>query len=168
MYLGNKGEFFCTWKNFAFFRLCCCAVVRDMWSFFVTIVPTLILRFFLSDCTSLNKANPVPSVIHTCVPLLLATTYRQVNHVKNAPPSSLPLNSQVRSLAMNSQSTMAKNASPSQVTDCLESHLRDSSFISAAASADADALIIAPEDVSADVLTSPVSAQFCIIFNFMV
>jgi hypothetical protein len=69
---------------------------------------------------------------------------------------------------MNSQSTMAKNASPSQVTDRFESHLRDSSFISAAASADADALIIAPEDVSADVLTSPVSAQFCIIFIFMV
>ena len=63
---------------------------------------------------------------------------------------------------------MAKNASPSQVTDCLESHLRDSSFISAAASADADALIIAPEDVSADVLTLPVSAQFCIIFVFIV
>ncbi len=69
---------------------------------------------------------------------------------------------------MNSQSTMAKNASPSQVTDRLESHLRDSSFISAAALADADALIIAPEDVSADVLTPLVSAQFCIIFNFMV
>ena len=63
---------------------------------------------------------------------------------------------------------MAKNASPSQVTDCLESHLRHSSLISAAASADADALIIAPDDVLADVITLPVSAQFCIIFVFIV
>ena len=65
-------------------------------------------------------------------------------------------------------STMAKNAPPSEVTDGLESHLRHSSLISAAASADADALIIAPDDVSADVITLPVSAQFCIIFIFTV
>ncbi len=56
---------------------------------------------------------------------------------------------------------MAKNASPSEVTDCLESHLRHSSLISAAASADADALIIAPAAapaaVLADLITSPVS-----------
>ncbi len=58
---------------------------------------------------------------------------------------------------------MAKNASPSEVTDFLESHLRHSSLISAAASADADALIIAPAAataaVLADLITSPVSAH---------
>jgi hypothetical protein len=37
-------------------------------------------------------------------------------------------------------STMAKNAPPSEETDGLESHLRHSSLISAAAFADADAL----------------------------
>ncbi len=60
---------------------------------------------------------------------------------------------------------MAKNASPSKVTDCLESQLRHSSLISAAASADADTLIVAPAAapaaVSADLITSPVSAHLC-------
>ncbi len=41
-------------------------------------------------------------------------------------------------------SAMAKNAPPSEVTDGLESHLRHSSLISAAAFADADALTISP------------------------
>jgi hypothetical protein len=58
---------------------------------------------------------------------------------------------------------MAKNASPSEMTDCLESHLRHLSLISAAAFADADALIIAPDAataaVLADVITSLVSAH---------
>jgi hypothetical protein len=60
-------------------------------------------------------------------------------------------------------STMAKNAPPSEVTDGLESHLRHSSLISAAAFADADALIITPAAAPAAVLAasiaSPVSAH---------
>ncbi len=58
---------------------------------------------------------------------------------------------------------MAKNAPPSEVTDALESHLRHSSLISAAAFADADALTISPAAAPAAVLTasiaSPVSAH---------
>jgi hypothetical protein len=58
---------------------------------------------------------------------------------------------------------MATNAPPSEVTDSLESHLRHLSLISAAAFADADALIIAPAAAPAFVLAasiaSPVSAH---------
>ena len=58
---------------------------------------------------------------------------------------------------------MAKNAPPSEVTDGLESHLRHSALISAAAFADADALIIAktaaPAAVLAASIASPVSAH---------
>ncbi len=58
---------------------------------------------------------------------------------------------------------MAKNAPLSEVTYGLESHLRHSSLISAAAFADADALNIAPAADPAAVLAasiaSPVSAH---------
>ncbi len=58
---------------------------------------------------------------------------------------------------------MAKNAPPSEVTDGLESHLRHSSLISAAAFDDADALIVTPATAPAAVLAasiaSPVSAH---------
>ena len=64
---------------------------------------------------------------------------------------------------------MAKNASPSKVTYCLESHLRHSSLISAAASADADALIItpaaAPVAVLAASIASPVSPRLFSYFR---
>ncbi len=59
--------------------------------------------------------------------------------------------------------TMAKNAPPSEETDGLESHLRHSSLISAAAVTDADALTISPAAAPAAVLAasiaSPVSAH---------
>ena len=65
-------------------------------------------------------------------------------------------------------SAMVKNAPPSEVTDGLDSHLGHLSLISAAASADVDALAIspavAPDAVPAVSIASLVSAQFFHIF----
>ncbi len=53
---------------------------------------------------------------------------------------------------------MAKNAPPSEVTDGLETHLRHSSLISAAAFANADALTISPATAPAAVLAASIAS----------
>ena len=53
---------------------------------------------------------------------------------------------------------MAKNAPPSEVTDGLDSLLRHLSLISAAAFANADALIIAPAAAPAAVLAASIAS----------
>ena len=54
--------------------------------------------------------------------------------------------------------TMAANAPPSEVTHGLESDLRHHALISAAASADADALIIPPAAAPAAVLAASIAS----------